>query len=126
MPIYALVILQQYGRLPEGLLYYFTRFDEFQQVLKIQQTEEECEHVYFKNGKVKQYQRTVKEVTDTLVEIFREQYTTPDFPPNPSALCSWCSHGMYEKNNCEHRQFYKRKDIPIPKKNLVKIKGGQI
>lgn len=121
LPIYSLVVLQLYERLPVSTQYYFTRLDEFQEVLPIVEHEQDRIIIYYKNGKVKQFGRLVQEVIEELWNIFREQYTTGVYEAKPCALCSWCAHGKYDKNNCEFAMFYKRKDIPFPRKNAKKI-----
>ena len=122
LPIYSLVVLQIYGRLPASTQYYFTRLDEFQEVLPIVENELDRITIYYKNGKIKQQGRLVQEVIEELWGIFADQYTTGVFEPKPCALCSWCSHGLYDKNNCEHAMFYKRKDIPLPRKNIKRFR----
>lgn len=120
LPIYSLVVNHIYGRLPVETKYYFTRFGQFQDVLPLAKCEEECQHIYYKNGKIKQQQRTIEDINNRLIEIFKEQYTTGKYKANSSPLCSWCSYGKYYKNNCNYAMFYKRKDIPLPKKNIKK------
>lgn len=121
LPIYSLVVKHIYGRLPASTQYYFTRLDEFQSVLPLAINESECQHIYYKNGKIKQEQRTVEQVYNILIDIFREQYTTGIYETKPCALCSWCPHGWYGNHNCEDAMFYKRKDIKVPRKNIKKI-----
>lgn len=123
LPIYSLVVLQQYGRLPVSTQYYFTRFDELQTVMPLAMADTDREIIYYKNGKVKQVQKTVDDIMNELIDIFRRQYTTGEYKAKPCALCSWCPHGIYNKNNCKYAMFYKRKDIPLPRKNVRKVKG---
>lgn len=126
LPIYSLVVKQIYGRLPVSTQYYFTRLDEFQEVMPLAMTEEECQHIYYKNGKIKQEQRTVEQIRATLVGIFEDQYRAKKrFKAHPTALCSWCNHSpIYGDNTpCRYAQKYIRKDVPMPKKakHIVKV-----
>ena len=122
LKIYSLVVKEIYGRLPVSTQYYFTRLDVFQNVLPLGETDSDRYKEYYKNGKVKEEGNTVSEVYDKLIDIFREQYTVGKYKPAPCPLCSWCSHGLYEKNNCRYAMKYIRKDIPLPKrtKNIIK------
>ena len=121
LKIYSLVVKQIYGRLPVSTQYYFTRMDTFQSVLPLAENDEERYVEYYKNGKPKAIGSTVDEIYNQLVNIFRDQYTTGKYKAIPTPLCSWCSHGMYEKNNCTYAQKYIRKDIPIPKQNIRRV-----
>ena len=125
LPIYSLVVQEIYGRLPVSTQYYFTRLDTFQKVMPLAMTEEECQHIYYKNGKIKQEQRTVEQIRTTLVGIFEDQYRAKKrFKAHPTALCSWCNHSpLYGDNTpCGYAQKYIRKDIPIPKREKHIIK----
>lgn len=123
LPIYSLVVKQIYGRLPVSTQYYFTRLDEFQEVLPIVEHEKDRIVLYYKNGKVKQFGRLVEEVYSELCNIFREQYTTGVYDPHKTALCSWCNHSPWYGTigNCKHAMFHKRKDIKVVRKNVRKI-----
>lgn len=126
LPIYSLVVKQIYGRLPVSTQYYFTRLDTFQSVMPLAMNEEECHHIYYKNGKIKQEQRTVEQVYGKLVDIFEGQYRAKaKYKAYPTALCSWCTHSpLYGDNTpCAYAQKYIRKDIPIPKKTKRIVKA---
>ena len=121
LPIYSLIIREAYGVLPKSTQYYFTRLDEFQNVMPLANCEEECQHVYYKNGKIKQKQRIVSDVMNELIDIFRRQYTIGEYEPKPCALCSWCSHSPWygELRNCKHAQFYRRTDFKNSKSKKI-------
>lgn len=123
LKIYSLVIKEIYGRLPVSTQYYFTRMDEFQNVLPLANREEDRICEYYKNGKVKTMGSLVGEIYEQLVDIFREQYTTCSYIAKPCALCSWCGHSpLYgEQSPCKFAQKYIRKDIPIPKPKAKRI-----
>lgn len=125
LPIYSIIVKQIYGRLPVSTQYYFTRLDKFQSVMPLALTEEDCQHIYFKNGKVKQEQKFVEQIYQELIDIFRKQYTIGVYNPNATALCSWCDHSPWYGNNtqCRYAEKYKRKDIPIPKDRIRKVKN---
>lgn len=127
-PIYELVVLNLYGRLPDKCYYNFTRFNQLQEVHPLVQNESEAVVVDYytrgKNkGKPKNKIKSVKEVENELTEIFRQMYTLGSYTANSSALCSWCDFSPWYGNTpvCRKAQFYKRKDIPIPKKNIKKM-----
>ena len=124
LPIYSIIIHKIYGRLPVSTQYYFTRHDEFQEVMPLALTEADCEHVYYKNGKIKQEQRYVAQIYEEIIDIFREQYTIGKYKANPTALCSWCDHSPWYGNNtqCKYANLYKRKDIPIIKGRVKRVK----
>lgn len=125
LPIYSLVILEQYNRLPVGLRYYFTRLDTFQDVMPIALNEYECTHEYYKNGKLKQAQRTVNDILCELLNIFDRQYSQREGGAKPTILCNWCEYGLYASNSCPYtdkKKLYFRKDMPIPKANIRKVK----
>lgn len=125
LPIYSLIIKEAYGVLPKSTQYYFTRLDEFQSVMPLANTPEECQHIYYKNGKLKQAQRTIDEVMEEMLGIFKRQYTLGDYPPNPTALCSWCNHSPWygDLRNCKHAQFYRRADFKQNSKSKKIIKS---
>ena len=114
LPIYSLVVKSIYGKLPVKTLYYFTRFDEVQCVEPLAETEDDAEIVYYKNGKIKSKQRTIKDIYDVLMNIFQSMYTNKEYRPSPTALCSWCAHGAYGKNDCKFKMLYFRADIDLP------------
>lgn len=119
LPIYALVINWLYGRLPIEMRYYFTRLDKFQSVEQLAVDDSQAQVEYYKSGKkkgqVKHKQRTIDDIIKELLDIFYQQYSGKEkYTPSPTPLCSWCPHGMYEKNNCKYCQRYIRKDLPYP------------
>ena len=114
LPIYSLVVKSIYGRLPSRTLYYFTRLDEIQEVSPLALSKEDAFIETYKNGKVKSVQRTVNDIKDILIGIFTEMYKPHKYSAKPSPLCSWCTHGAYEKNDCPFKQLYFRKDIDLP------------
>lgn len=122
LPIYSLVIQELYGRLPIQTKYYFTRTDTLQDADPIVQNESQAQKTYYKSGakkgQIKYKQRTVSDVLSQLTDIFRFQYATGKdaYKPNPQALCSWCPHGKYAKDDCDHAMFFERKDLPYPKR----------
>lgn len=125
LPIYSIIVHQIYGRLPVSTQYYFTRHDEFQEVMPLAADKESCQHVYYKNGKIKQEQRYVAQIYEELIDIFRKQYTIGEYKANPTALCSWCDHSPWYGNNncCKYAEFYRRSDIPIIKGRVEKVKN---
>lgn len=125
LPIYSIIVKQIYGRLPISTQYYFTRHDEFQEVMPLALTEDKCQHIYYKNGKVKQEQKFIEQIYQELIDIFRKQYTIGEYNPNPTALCSWCDHSPWYGNNtqCKYAEFYRRKDIPISKDKIKRVKN---
>lgn len=119
-PIYELVILNLYGRLPEKCYYNFTRFNELQEVHPLVTDEKDAVVVDYytrgKNkGKPKNKIKTVKEIEDELTEVFRKMYTLGTYEANQSALCSWCQFSPWYGSGvkCKYAKFYKRQDIPI-------------
>lgn len=119
-PIYELVILNLYGRLPEKCYYNFTRFNELQEVHPLVTDEKDAVVVDYytrgKNkGKPKNKIKTVKEIEDELTEVFRKMYTLGTYEANASALCSWCQFSPWYGSGvkCKYAKFYKRQDIPI-------------
>ena len=125
LPIYSIIVHRIYGRLPVSTQYYFTRHDEFQEVMPLAVNEESCQHVYYKNGKIKQEQRHIAQIYEELINIFRKQYTIGKYKANPTALCSWCDHSPWYGNNtqCKNAELYKRKDIPIIKGRVKRVKN---
>lgn len=125
LPIYSLVVLQQYGRLPVSTQYYFTRLDCFQSVKTLALDSTCCEHDYYKNGNIKLRQRTVDEILDELIGIYRRIYVECDYSANGTPLCSWCGHSpIYgDQSQCNDAMRYIRKDISIPKKPKRIIKA---
>lgn len=124
-PIYSLVILSMYGRLPSECYYYFTRFDELEQAPALVYNDEDSKVVkYFtrgKNkGKPKYVIKSVDMVERELEDIFRQMYSPSsikDYECNPTALCSWCIFSIYGNNTCSKQKNppYIRKDVPMPK-----------
>lgn len=124
-PIYSLVILSMYGRLPSECYYYFTRFDELKQAPPLVYDDSDSKVVkYFvrgKNkGKPKYVIKSVNMVEQELTNIFRQMYSpksVKDYTYDKSNLCSWCPFGLYEENTCQNQMNppYTRKDKPIPK-----------
>lgn len=125
LPIYSIIIKQIYGRLPISTQYYFTRHDKFQEVMPLALTEDKCQHIYYKNGNVKQEQKFVEQIYQELIDIFEKQYTIGVYNPNATALCSWCDHSPWYGDNtqCKYAEFYRRKDIPIPKDKIKRVKN---
>lgn len=129
-PVYELVVLNLYGRLPEKCYYNFTRFNELQEVHPLVIDEKDAVVVDYytrgKNkGKPKNKIKTVKEIENELTEIFRQMYTVGEYDANPTALCSWCTFGIYGDNACKKQKYpyYKRSDVPLPKRNVKKVKS---
>lgn len=129
-PIYELVILNLYGRLPEKCYYNFTRFNELQEVHPLVTDEKDAVVVdYYTRGKNKGQPKnkikTVKEIENELTEIFRKMYTLGTYDANASALCSWCQFSPWYGSGvkCKYAKFYKRQDIPLPKKNVKKVRS---
>ena len=114
LPIYSLVVKSIYGRLPIRTLYYFTRLDEIQDVQPLALNSDEAIVEKYKNGKIKSVQRTIEDVRNTLLDIFTSMYRPQKYRAKPSPLCSWCTHGAYDKNDCQFKQLYYRKDIELP------------
>ena len=114
LPIYSLVVKSIYGRLPKRTLYYFTRLDEIQEVSPLAVSADVAIVEKFKNGKVKSVQRTIDDVKTILLGIFTDMYRPQKYKAKPSPLCSWCTHGAYDKNDCQYKQLYYRKDIDLP------------
>lgn len=130
-PIYELVVLNLYGRLPEKCYYNFTRFNELQEVHPLVTDEKNAVVIdYYTRGKNKGQPKnkikTVKEVENELTEIFRQMYTVGEYRANPSALCSWCVFSPWygDSVNCKYAKFYKRSDIPLPAKNIKKVRSA--
>ena len=117
LPIYSLVVEDVYGRLPKDVVYYFTRFDEFQHGDPIVRKEDKSKRILFKSGKrkgqIRYKQKTCDEVLEELTRIFKLQYATgmDAYKSKSSALCSWCPHGFYEKHDCKYAQRFIRKDL---------------
>lgn len=129
-PIYELVVLNLYGRLPEKCYYNFTRFNELQEVHPLVTDEKDAVVVDYytrgKNkGKPKNKIKTVKEIEDELTEVFRKMYTLGTYEANSSALCSWCQFSPWYGSGvkCKYAKFYKRQDIPLPKNNVRKVRS---
>lgn len=126
--IYSLVVQKKYGKIPKQCMYYFTRFDILQQVDKLYEDGEERVIAYYSRGKnkgkIKYKQKSAKEVIEELQDIFVRQYFIADgckkisdnYRACPSALCSWCTYGLYGNQSCKYRQEYIRKDIPLPER----------
>lgn len=133
LPIYQLVILQLYGRLPSRCLYYFTRFNEFQEVTPLVLKDEDSEILtYYKSGrnkgKPKYIRKSVNMIEHELIEIFRAMYAPENigsYTSKPTALCSWCNFSPWYggKSMCAKAKFYKRKDIPIKRDAVRKVRG---
>lgn len=125
LPIYSLVIQSVYGRLPERCCYYFTRFDQLQDVQPLALDDNSAECVYFKTGKrkgqLKSKQRTVKDIETELLSIFKRMYTSSTYTTSSTPLCSWCEFGAYGDLRCDDAQFYRRSDIELPTHNRVSI-----
>lgn len=123
-PIYSLVILNMYGRLPSKCYYNFTRFNQLVEAPSLVYKDEDSEIVkYFtrgKNkGKPKYIIKSVGMVIDELTKIFKQMYTpksAKDYKCNPTALCSWCTFGVYGDNTCRKQKYppFIRKDLPNP------------
>ena len=129
-PIYELVVLNLYGRLPEKCYYNFTRFNELQEVHPLVMNDKDAVVIdYYTRGKNKGQPKnkikTVKEVENELTEIFRQMYTVGEYRANSSALCSWCTFSPWygDSVNCKYAKFYKRSDIPLPAKNIKKVRS---
>lgn len=114
LPIYSLVVQSIYGRLPTRTAYYFTRLDEIQEVSPLASSADVAIVQKYKNGKIKSIQRTAMDVKNTLLDIFTSMYKPQKYKAKPSPLCSWCTHGAYDKNDCPFKQLYYRKDIELP------------
>lgn len=114
LPIYSLVVNSIYGRLPVRTLYYFTRLDEIQEVSPLAESADTAIVGKYKNGKIKNVQRTVDDIKNILLDIFTNMYKPQKYKAKPSPLCSWCAHGAYDKNDCPFKQLYYRKDIELP------------
>lgn len=69
---------------------------------------------------IKHKQRCVDDIYNTLNDIFYQQYSAGAYKAKPSPLCSWCSHGGYEKGDCEYDSHFMRKDIPLPEREGMK------
>lgn len=126
LPIYSLVIKSVYGRLPSECYYYFTRFDTLQSVQCLAINDECAEKVFFKSGtkkgQLKSKQKTVSDVENELISIFKRMYQPINgYETKNSPLCSWCNFGHYGDLRCEDAQFYKRTDKEVPKENTVTI-----
>lgn len=126
-PIYQLVVLQLYKRLPEKCYYYFTRFDQLVEVHPLVLNDEDAKVVkYYKSGKNKgkpKYKiKTVGEIEKELIKIFKHMYcpkNVTDYTPNATALCSWCNFSPWygETGGCMSAQYYERQDaLPIERK----------
>lgn len=128
LPIYSLVVLNMYGRLPVSTQYYFTRLDLFQSVEKLAANENSARKEYYKSGKkqgqLKYKQRTVHDVETELINIFKDQYTNTEYKPKPTPLCSWCNFGKYYGDGkCNYAMHYHRKDKKENKmRNAILIK----
>lgn len=132
LPIYQLVILQLYGRLPSRCLYYFTRFNEFQEVTPLVLKDEDSKVLtYYKSGKnkgkPKYIRKSVNMIERELIDIFKRMYSPESidsYNSKPTALCSWCNFSPWygEGFACNKAKFYKRKDIKIPRKNVKRIR----
>lgn len=116
LPIYSLVVKELFGKLPKRTMYYFTRLDEIQDVELIAEKEEDCKIEYYKNGKIKHKQRSVKEIYNILIQTFEEMYVPERglYKAKPTALCSWCQYGLYDEANCRYKKNYLRSDIELP------------
>lgn len=131
-PIYQLVVMERYGRLPEKCYYYFTRFDELQEAPTLVYNNEDSYILkYFKSGKrkgePKYVIKSVDMVKQELIDIFEQMYcaeSLKDYPHKSTALCSWCSFSpLYgDGNYCYYAQRYIRKDIPVPRKAIKNIR----
>lgn len=131
-PIYQLVVLQLYNRLPEKCYYYFTRFDELVEVHPLVLEDKDSKVVkYFRSGKNKgkpKYKiKSVGEIEKELTKIFKNMYCPKkltDYTPNATALCSWCNFSPWygETGGCTYAQFYERQDIPLPERKLRSVK----
>ena len=122
LPIYSLVVRQIYGRLPARTMYYFTRFDEFQEVSSIAESKDDVEITYYKNGKVKTVQRCVEDIQKTLLGIFEKMYRGGKYPPSTTPLCCWCpfQYAYGEIGDCKYGNVnYYRKDIPLLRQQEV-------
>ena len=123
-PIYSLVILNMYGRLPSKCYYNFTRFNQLVEAPSLVYYDEDSEVVkYFTRGKnkgkpkyvIKSVYMVIRELTD----IFKKMYnprSVKDYKCNPTALCSWCTFGLYGDNTCKQQKNppYIRADLPDP------------
>jgi hypothetical protein len=134
-PIYSLVVLNLYGRLPSECYYYFTRFNKLVKAPSLVYNDEDSVVVkYFTRGKNKGLPKyTIKSVgmvERELMNTFRCMYSPTkqsDYIYNKTALCSWCPFGLYGDNSCKGKQYppYIRKDIPIPKAKLKSMRSAR-
>ena len=126
-PIYQLVVLQLYERLPEKCYYYFTRFDKLVEVHPLVLNDEDSEVVkYFKSGKnkgkPKYVIKSVGMIKKELEKIFKNMYCPrklTDYTANATALCSWCDFSPWYgiTGGCSKAQYYERQDtLPIERK----------
>lgn len=132
-PIYQLVVLERYGKLPSKCYYYFTRFDELKEAPTLVMNDEDSEVVkYYRSGKnagkPKYVIKSVGMVKQELGDIFKQMYapsSVKDYKANATALCSWCTFGAYELNTCnkQKRPIYIRKDVPLPTRNKRTVKA---
>lgn len=124
-PIYSLVILNMYGRLPTKCYYNFTRFDTLIEAPALVYKDDDSKIVKYyvrgKNkGKPKYIIKSINMVTKELTDIFKMMYAPDnisDYKYNPTSLCSWCTFGIYGDRTCVNQKKppYIRKDLPVPK-----------
>lgn len=112
LPIYSLVVLKQYGRLPVETMYYHTRFDQFQSTVVPYLNRGDVKPVCYKNGKVKFVPLSIPDLYDKLVEIFAQMYQSGDYPAKDTVLCCWCPfHHRYGDDSCPYgNETYWRED----------------
>lgn len=125
-PIYSLVIQDMYGRLPSKCYYNFTRFNTLCEAPALVENDKDSYVVkYFTRGKNKGQPKwvvkSVNMVKQELNDIFQSMYCpkkSSDYKGNATALCSWCTFGIYGLNTCSKQQKppYIRKDIGLPKR----------
>lgn len=130
-PIYSLVILNMYGRLPSKCYYNFTRFNQLIEAPALVYKNEDSRVVKWftrgKNkGKPKYIIKSVDMIRGELLGIFKKMYNPKNLSSymyNASSLCSWCTFGLYGDNSCNKQKYppYIRKDIPIPKQNIRRV-----
>lgn len=89
-PIYAMVCLRKYGKLPKHCFYNFTRTGEYQSV-----------------------DVTMARITSNVIPkingILNSMFSGLELKENPSPLCYWCEFGFHHKNICKESSKYKRK-----------------
>ena len=113
LPIYSLVILEQYKRLPTACMYYHTRCDEFQSVDVPKLRKEDVRPICYKNGKLKYMPMCIDDVKNQLIDIFHNMYKKGRYLAKDTPLCCWCQyHKRYGDGTCAYgNETYWRSDI---------------